>query len=204
MRPLCSFLLGLALWACGGRTAYDASLNGAAAGGSSGADGTGGSGGFSSEECPAVRFQVVSTPGYDTQWCVSPDWGNHEVFDIANDSGSLSMTPKGARCGQDCSHPQPEPPNFPQAEYVIENNEVTWTGLYHTFSTCAESTSACSTPHCASPGEYLVTVCGYVDPNPQWAGGCQEANDQTPVFCGAAEFQYPAAAPVQVTLRPAD
>lgn len=202
MQVLRVFLMSVAISACGGRTGYEPFFDDLSTGGSPASNGTGGTAGFSISDCPPVRFRAVSTPGYQAQWCLAAAWMDAEVLDIGTASGSLGLTAKTLQCDADDCDSAPIVPWSGPKEYIIDGVDVTWTGLHDTVSTCGESARTCSMPHCASVGRYVATLCGYVNPNPEWIGGCAEANDQTPVFCGASEFDFPANAPVIVTLRP--
>jgi hypothetical protein len=192
--------LVLLLQSCGGRTAYDSMAQGSATGGVSGAaTATGGAAPLVDGGCPQVRFEVVSTPGYDTKWCLDPRSDSYKLLEVSSDAGPLVLQGRQLNCDH-CNSGLPAPPS--RSEYVSKDTTIIWSGVSHTVSSCSDLGTDCSTAHCTSAGRYVATVCGYVNPNPEWSGGCDEANDQTPVFCGATEFGYPAGAPVQVTLRP--
>jgi hypothetical protein len=75
-----------------------------------------------------------------------------------------------------------------------------WQGTYVTSSTCGASAKACDLTNCAAPGQYFFDLCGFPNPDPNSPDGCAETSATTNQTCVPVPFEYPATAPIIVTM----
>jgi hypothetical protein len=173
-------------------------------GGSSGGTAGAGSGGVSATGgCSGapVTFQVMPAPNTVTHWCLGhPTGGCSGWFDIRNSVGSLEL---GSYCGVSCDTCTFEqcPPLTCLGPTELTDQGVTqsWNGTYVTSSTCGASATKCDLTTCAV-GQYTINVCGFPNPDPGSPDGCYQASSTTNSSCVSVPFEYPATAPIVVTM----
>jgi hypothetical protein len=223
-----AFVLAQLLVACGGKTASDGdgTVVGSGTGGNTaintdsslgGVSGTsggnaatvGGTSAIATGGAPTtggcastpVTFQVTQTANNATNWCIGQPASCGNWATIGNSSGDLQLE---TNCTVDCDtcdrklcHPTL---CRPPIELTGQNFTDSWDGTYITASTCGASAESCAQTNCASPGQYTYTACGFPSPTPGWTGGCGEAPSSTPQTCITVYFEYPASAPVVITM----
>lgn len=149
-----------------------------------------------------VTFQIV--PAAD--WCLgSPGIsGKCDPPAIRDESGFLELARRVSECEATvCGNPVPLPPFEvlgDNTQLATEGFTLTWTGAHYVNDTCGASAHECAHTQCTAYGLYTIDVCGFRNPNPEWSDGCREASDQTPVTIVSTTFDYPASAPVLVTM----
>jgi len=179
--------LAFALCACGGKVETN----------TLGAGSTGGIGCTSS----TVTFQIDAS----INWCLGSPGSSHACsITIRGESGSLELAQQASECeASACGKPLPLPP-FPilgsNTQLALEGSTLTWTGAQFVYATCGASAQECEDTQCTADGQYTIDMCGFRNPNPEWSDGCLEAGDQTPVTTFSTTFDYPASAPVLVTM----
>ena len=214
-----SALFSMALAACGssggiGTFGSRADSGNAGAGGSivaNGGDASSGAAGGSSGDASAtggcssapVTFQVMPAPSAVTHWCLGqPDSCSGITFDIRDNSGVLNVG--SVWCGLSCDTCtfEPCPPLACLMATALSDQGTieVWRGTYVTSSTCGASAKSCDLTNCAAPGQYIVDVCGFPNPDPSSPIGCTQASSTTSQTCVAATFEYPATAPIVVTM----
>jgi hypothetical protein len=202
-------LLGLTLTlcallsACGGK----AERNGSSSTGGMGPTNVGGA--TATSDCgnaSPVTFQAIAAAGSTAQWCLGSPGLTHDysVLTVDDASGPINLNPPRMRGCSECDlqkAPYPEPPGIVN-RIEVHSSTATWDGCVYVLSECPEQGSACSTLKSALVAQYTATLCGFVNPNPEWSGGCEEAPDTAPVSCAIVAFDYPTLSPVTVQMPP--
>jgi hypothetical protein len=172
-------------------------------GSSGGIVGTGSGGVFTAGACSSapVTFQVMPALNAATHWCLGQPESCSGWGEIRNSSGTLELR---SFCGVSCETCTIEqcPPLACMGPTELTDQGVTWTweGSYVTSSTCGASATTCDLTNCATPGQYTFNVCGFPNPDPSSADGCYEASGTTNQTCVPVLFEYPAIAPIVVTM----
>jgi len=211
-----TLVLANLLLSCGGLVAYDASSsnggnaeNGgstptstAAASGGSAAASSGGATATGGCVNAPVTFEVQPPSNVATNWCITGADGCLWWAGISNSSGSLTLLDFcTAPCGS-CGTPNCSGVSCQLPANLGDGMTEVWNANYVTYvaaSNCGASQSTCALTNCAAPGQYTYTVCGFHNPNPSSSESCQQATAPTPT-CISTTFQYPASAPVVLTM----
>ena len=168
-----------------------------------GTKGAGGAGISTTGGCSSapVTFQVMPALNAATHWCLGQPESCSGWGEIRNSSGTLELR---SFCGVSCETCTIEqcPPLACMGPTELTDQGVTWTweGSYVTSSTCGASATTCDLTNCATPGQYTFNVCGFPNPDPSSANGCYEASGTTNQTCVPVLFEYPAIAPIVVTM----
>jgi len=209
-RCVLSTLFSTALAACSSSTIGSTGDSGAAGaggstvanGGSGGAAGAGGVSATGGCVSAPVTFQVMLAPNAVTHWCLGqPDSCSGITFDIRDNSGILDLWNYCGMACDTCTYgPCPPLPCFRPIELSDQGASYVWQGTYVTSSTCGASAVACDLINCAAPGQYISDVCGFPNPDPNSPDSCAEASATTNQTCVPVPFEYPATAPIVVTM----
>ena len=187
----------------GGSAGAGGSIVADGGGSSGGTAGTGSGGASTTGGCSGapVTFQVMPAPNSVTHWCLGqPAGGCSGWFDLRNSVGSLEL---GGYCRVSCGTCTFEecPPIYCLGPTELTDQGVTqsWDGTYVTSSTCGASATTCDLTTCAV-GQYTINVCGFPNPDPSSPDGCYQAPSTTNSSCVSVPFEYPAIAPIVVTM----
>ncbi len=195
--------------ACGGQTdaggAPGSNTLGSSGGTSSGnTAGTSSTGGCSNTP---VTFLVMPAPNSVTHWCVGLNCylgGIESIGTIHNSNASGGLQLRSLctlSCGTCTFEGCPSPSACESYELSVQGETENWDGIYFTSSTCGTPATTCDLAHCASAGQYAYTVCVFPNPDPASSStGCAQASSSTPSDCVTVAFEYPASAPVVVTM----
>jgi hypothetical protein len=227
MRNFCfAFILVQFLAACGGKTAADGDGTGSGTGGTSvidtesslgGASGASGgstanvggtsaiaTGGASTTGGCAntpVTFQVMPSGNSATVWCIGTPASCWDRGTISDASGALQLetncTVNCNTCAMDMCHPTL---CWGPVELTEQGLTDAWDGTYVTASTCGAQATSCTRTNCASPGKYTYTVYAFTSPDPTNPNGCTQTSSSHPNVSISVDFEYPASAPVVVTI----
>jgi hypothetical protein len=153
--------------------------------------------------CPRkpVTFQIMPAANTMIAWCLGEPGGCSAGLDISNSSGPLELSNfcqiSCDTCQTAICHPIVCRSTLPLTE---QGETMSWDGSYYEHSTCGASATSCQAATCATPGTYTFQVCGFLNPTPAQADGCQTAPSTTPHVCTSVDFTYPATSPVILTM----
>jgi len=152
-----------------------------------------------------VTFQIVPAANSAISWCLGSPGSSDKCHATAirSESGALELAQRASGCEVEVCGQAVPPPGIlgGNSQLTTEGLTLTWTGAYYAYATCgASSAYECAYAQCTALGRYTIDVCGFRNPNPDWSDGCLEAGDQTPVTSVSTTFDYPASAPVLVTM----
>jgi len=162
-----------------------------------------GTGGAASATCSngSVTFQVVPAAKESALWCMGAPGGCSSTWlSIRDSAGDMAIA---NNCGTPCDTCQTLGcPNLCQVPSELDTAGLTqtWDGTYFTAGTCGASATSCLDQHCATAGSYTAEICGFANPAPDAGLGCTGAASTTPLTCVEKPFDFPASAPIVVTM----